>query len=623
MSEQTRDIDVEVEVIRKKVRLKVKGETRFATFYADDPTLTQHAITKAIKTINLGDNDIRLVISKALDLIAKEYEKNTPEVVIDNPEPKIYEVVIEDGKPTFAVYDGNEVKFRTIIKGEKAERNPLWLPYPRPIDYETDQALYNEVKAFFKKYLWLSDKRYYDVLASFVLATYRQGDFDVATYLFFFGPHKTGKSRALELLQLLCYRGIKCENTKLAGIYYLSDKFKPTHLYDETQKYNRREYAEIIEILDSGQRRPGVVVRLEKDENGNFKPRPYEVFGFKVLAGRDPFHLSLTSRCIVFHMRKAPHRMPKLRYSKAVEEVKELRAKLIMYRFKSLGIPLPSIDDSAFMDDRNAEVFEPLLAVAPESVRLTLLELGKEIEKEESEEERSNWEARVLNAFLNVRKRLLEQAVKDEKVEVNKIAVIDVAKELDENNPKSLATNVGKVLSRLGFKPTRVGHKAIRAYKWDDKLIQELATRYLEKNDLPSYIRNSASASVSTSSQDVKDAKLVNQAKKDYEIINADVADTKNQKEGRCQKCGSELKGGYYKRDDGSIWCLDCMEKEEQRLAILCELINTPMTDEEIIKVFEHQSDFDPKKIRYFIDQARRSEYKPFTRENLMEVLKA
>jgi len=30
----------------------------------------------------------------------------------------------------------------------------------------------------------------------------------------------------------------------------------------------------------------------------------------------------------------------------------------------------------------------------------------------------------------------------------------------------------------------------------------------------------------------------------------------------KCQRCGAELKGGFFKRNDGSLWCLECMRKE-------------------------------------------------------------
>jgi hypothetical protein len=61
--------------------------------------------------------------------------------------------------------------------------------------------------------------------------------------------------------------------------------------------------------------------------------------------------------------------------------------------------------------------------------------------------------------------------------------------------------------------------------------------------------------------------------------------------------------------------------EHRQRLAILLELINTAMSNEEIISIFEKQDDFNPSKIQYFIDHARTHGYKPFKRESLMEVI--
>jgi len=61
--------------------------------------------------------------------------------------------------------------------------------------------------------------------------------------------------------------------------------------------------------------------------------------------------------------------------------------------------------------------------------------------------------------------------------------------------------------------------------------------------------------------------------------------------------------------------------EHRQRLAILLELINTQMSDQEIISIFEKQEDFNPSKIQYFINHARTHAYKPFKRESLMEVI--
>ena len=48
-----------------------------------------------------------------------------------------------------------------------------------------------------------------------------------------------------------------------------------------------------------------------------------------------------------------------------------------------------------------------------------------------------------------------------------------------------------------------------------------------------------------------------------------------------------------------------------ERLAVACELIRAGRTDEEIVKIFSKQSDFDYSRTRYFVEHARRRGYKP------------
>ncbi len=58
-----------------------------------------------------------------------------------------------------------------------------------------------------------------------------------------------------------------------------------------------------------------------------------------------------------------------------------------------------------------------------------------------------------------------------------------------------------------------------------------------------------------------------------------------------------------------------------ERLAILFELINNGYGDEDILKVFENQDDYNPKLTLYMIRHARSRGYKPFRRERLQEIL--
>jgi len=60
-----------------------------------------------------------------------------------------------------------------------------------------------------------------------------------------------------------------------------------------------------------------------------------------------------------------------------------------------------------------------------------------------------------------------------------------------------------------------------------------------------------------------------------------------------------------------------------KRLIILFELINKRYSDESIQEVFSVQPDYNPRKVQYFIDQARRRGYRPFRMEKILREVNA
>jgi hypothetical protein len=146
-----------------------------------------------------------------------------------------------------------------------------------------------------------------------------------------------------------------------------------------------------------------------------------------------------------------------------------------------------------FENDRVAELFEPLLAVAPDEARENLIEIGREIEEEQIEEDASSIEADVLDG-------LFRQYVEDRDRSLGREPLSDgwplligevSAKINEERSEKDRLSNerIGRVLTRLGFKKARLaGGPRQRGYQWNSRLAFEQAERYcpnaIEKYDL-------------------------------------------------------------------------------------------------------------------------------------------
>ena len=79
---------------------------------------------------------------------------------------------------------------------------PLWVSeemFEHPADVP-----YEEVRDFIRRYVYLSDERLYDVLASFAIASWKREIWRAVPYLAFIGNIETGKTNAEEVLSRLC-----------------------------------------------------------------------------------------------------------------------------------------------------------------------------------------------------------------------------------------------------------------------------------------------------------------------------------------------------------------------------------------------------------------------------------
>jgi len=366
-------------------------------------------------------------------------------------------------------------------KGILVPKTRVRWPLPgRPREYGSDEQLFNEVRQFFCDNLDLQDEREYDLLVAFVLMTWRFQQFGTVPYLLFLGPKESGKSRALECLEALCYRGWRTTHPSLASLHHIMNAWHPTFLLDNFESLPRERRYEMEGIFNAGYRRGGAVDRVEPLPEGGFKEKWYEVYGPKALAGtREPSE-ALESRCIKFRMSKTQRSYPTHLDS---ERARELRSKLLAYRFRHLASPEDAKPDIPNAYGRLGEIFSPLVAVVPSQTVLEgLLEYGNGILQEREEEEKAEFDAQVVKALTNC-----QPHVKD-----GRLAIKDIVNAFNEDlseKDRAKSRSIGWALSRLGLRKVRMPDKAgSKGVRWDPSVIGRLATRYgveLEPDDAP------------------------------------------------------------------------------------------------------------------------------------------
>lgn len=372
-------------------------------------------------------------------------------------------------------------------------------------DYESEDKLFNEIRDYFERHLDIQNDLFFDVYSCFVLATWRSEDFTVVPYQFFLGPLASGKTRALECFQRLCYRSIMASSMSAASLFRVLEAWHPTLLLDETEVYNRENMIEVLALLNSGYRKGQVAIRIEKLEQGCPQIAFFDTFGLKVLAGTEELAATLQSRCIITTMSKAVRHVELFVDEKKAQE---LRNKLLLYRFRNLGKESEGFDVSKlngyFNNARVIELFVALLEVAPtEDIRNRLISCMKHITQSRLDEEQASLSASVFEALLKCEEYVVEGKLSTQ-------SITDAFNQGLSEKEQKKGYQIGRKVRALGFEKCRFsGGKS--GFYWDAKLVERLKTRYgLSPSKTPSLPSQPSLPSLITN-KDAKSACLLSE----------------------------------------------------------------------------------------------------------------
>ena len=331
-------------------------------------------------------------------------------------------------------------------------QNCPWPLAKEAVIYDNIKSLWKETRSFIYEHLFLPEEALYDVATAWVTSTWIREVWSVVPYLFFYGPVASGKTRGLETLQRISYRGILASNISAAAIYRVNHEWHPTLFLDETEIYSKENKAEIIGLLNSGYRKGQYTVRCKPTDHGQ-ELEVLDVFGFKALAGTKGLANALESRSIMIRMLK------RRRATKRFIDEKwatELRGKLLMLRLNTLGAHafgdlsdlcdyftkgVPQLNVS---DGRLEELFSCLLAVSNDG-RESIAAYAHELEEIRHFEEKASDEAEIVEILSE------NEAIMNEK----SIALTkDIAEIFNQNRPereKYKTSSIGWIIRELGF----------------------------------------------------------------------------------------------------------------------------------------------------------------------------
>ena len=288
-------------------------------------------------------------------------------------------------------------------KHRLAAKGVVLLP-ARSEAYGTQAELLAELISFIHRYCDVPPF-WEELMAHYALTSWVYDRFTAVPYLRFLGEPQSGKTRCLQVVSQLCYKAIVAGGaTTVAPLFRLLELYRGTFVIDEADYKHSDLAAEIVKILNCGYMKGLPVLRTEKSGD-NYDPRPFDVFGPKVLTTRNEFEdQALETRCLTLRTaeRKVrpdiPRQLPQAFYSEALV----LRNKLLRWRFENLF--RINSDESALLglETRLTQIGAPLYSVSTDDgFRQRLLKFLADQAEEHNEDRPQRLVAVAIQQLLN------------------------------------------------------------------------------------------------------------------------------------------------------------------------------------------------------------------------------
>ncbi|WP_338695230.1 hypothetical protein V5279_03815 [Bradyrhizobium sp. 26S5] len=246
-------------------------------------------------------------------------------------------------------------------------KNEVVLLPSEPRIYGSEQQLVSDIAEFIHRYADLSPS-FEKVACYYVLLTWLYDAFNDLPYLRLRGDFGTGKTRMLLTIGSLCYKPFFASGAStVSPIFHTLDAFRGTLIFDEADFRFSDERSEIVKILNNGNVRGMPVLRTMMNQQREFNPQAFHVFGPKIVATRGLYEdRGLESRFITEETGARPLRddVPINLPETFKEEARELRNKLLLYRFhRRHDVMLdPTLADPK-LEPRLNQIMLPLLSV--------------------------------------------------------------------------------------------------------------------------------------------------------------------------------------------------------------------------------------------------------------------
>lgn len=276
-----------------------------------------------------------------------------------------------------AIDVGSDTRLVPFSPTNNLIKNDVVMLPSEPSIYGSEEQLVADIQEFIHRHVDFTAS-FEKVATYYVLLTWLYDAFNELPYLRLRGDYGSGKTRALLTIGSLCYRGFFASGAStVSPIFHTLNAFRGTLIFDEADFRFSDEKAEVVKILNNGNVRGLPVLRTLMNQQREFNPQAFHVFGPKIVATRGSYDdKGLESRFITEEMgsRRLRSDIPINLPESFKDEARELRNKLLLYRFhRRMEIKLDETLIDPKLEPRLNQILVPLLSVVTdESLRSEL-----------------------------------------------------------------------------------------------------------------------------------------------------------------------------------------------------------------------------------------------------------
>jgi hypothetical protein len=319
------------------------------------------------------------------------------------------------------------------------------------------EELYVAIKTAFQNYIEFEESIIYDFLTLWTIGTYFYHLFNAYPYIYVFGMKRTGKTKLLTLLSLLCHNAIFSNNISTASVFRLIQSGRCTLLMDETEKLaNPERETDFRNLLLSGYKKGALVYRTHKD---TLKPEPFEVYSPKVIANIKGIEDILEDRCIILIMKRGKDKTILNNEPQSSLQVWQNIRDMLYIFYLSYFHEVSELSEQVnlvgeLLSERNFELWKPILTMAKffdgyfKGLYDKILDFAQKKTEEKNIENITEVGEYILVQTLT---SLVKEAQYYKIKEIKEL----MAKNFDEEQKWLNTRWIGKALRRLGFTQKR------------------------------------------------------------------------------------------------------------------------------------------------------------------------